>query len=533
MFAGLTLAGCSSDKPPASLVLDAHIYQNPNPTVPLAAILHIKTDEPTTVHIQVSGTAHPVHADFRASTTVHDIPVIGLAPGKTNSIVVTVESAARRKETTTLTFDAPALPADFPPLEILTSDPVSMEPGWTLFNVFQFDPQHAGVVVPMGWLVIVNAAGEVVWYHRPPVVPGEARQLSNGHLLYEYSHLGLVEIDMLGNAVAQWQAAALKTPVLPGATPVDTATMHHDMAQMPNGHFLTLSTTAVMMSHYPTSEIDPEAPPGKATVIVDNVVEFDRKGTIVRTWDMSDMLDLKRIGYDSSSPFWDVFYPGHAGGTKDWSHANGIAYSEEDDSIVVSLRNQDAIVKFSRETGKLAWIFAPPANWKSPWQELLLSPASQLEWPYHQHAPKLGPNGKLLLFDNGNCRASPFEVRVPAEQNHSRVVEFRIDEAAKTVTQEWSYGGSDTEIFYSPFLGEGDWMPTTGNILVADGGHVVDEHGTPSDSIILGHKWARIFEVTREDKPRKVFEIRIKAANTAGFGGWSIYRAERIPHLYP
>ncbi len=533
LFAALTLIGCNGDESPAFLIHNIHIYQNPNPTVPLAAILHIETSEPTRISIDVSGAAYPTHAEFAEPRSIHDLPVVGLAPGKTNSIVVTVEGTTHKKESTTLTFDAAPLPADFPPLEVTVSNPSSMEPGLTLFNVFQFDSQHVGVVVPQGWLVIVNAAGEVVWYHHPPVVPGEARRLRNGHLLYEYSHLGLVEIDLLGNPAAQWQASALGIPVLPGAIPIKTATMHHDVAEMPNGHFLTLSTDDVAVPEYPTSEIDSQAPLGKATVIVDKVVEFDRQGTIINEWRMSDIIDLHRIGYDSLSPFWDVFYPGHEGGTKDWSHANAIQYSQEDDSIVVSLRNQDAVVKFSRATGKPTWILAPPTNWKSPWHELLLSPASQMEWPYHQHAPQLGPNGSILLFDNGNYRASPYDVRIAAKENHSRVVEFRIDENAMTVTQQWFYGGPDTEIFYSPFLGEADWMPTTGNILITDGGRVNDDFGAPSDAILLGHKWARIVEVTREAKPRKVLELKIKAADPTGFGGWSVYRAERIPGLYP
>ena len=112
------------------------------------------------------------------------------------------------------------------------------------------------------------------------------------------------------------------------------------------------------------------------------------------------------------------------------------------------------------------------------------------------------------------------------------MVEYRVDEAKKTVKQTWVYGGDDAEAFYSPFLGDADALPKTGNVLVTDGGRVVDNQGIPSDEILSGHKWARIFEITRDVSPRKVFELYIQAPHPVGFAGCSVYRADRIPSLY-
>jgi len=484
------------------------------------------------VTLEIKGTSIPTHAEIRGLHTEHVIPIVGLAPGKTNTIEVTVEGPSKRKESTTLTFQAEPLPDDFPPLKVNVSDPAAMEPGLTMFNVFQWEPRFIGVVVPQGWLIIVNAAGEVVWYHRPDAVPGDARQIANGHFRYEYDQTGFAEIDVLGNVAARWHATGLGMPTPPGATLVNTDTMHHEMVELPNGHFLALSTGMIPAPHYPTSETDPNAPQADTTVIVDKVNEFDREGTIVHEWYLDDIMDSYRLGYDSLTPFWDILYRDQASGTKDWSHANALAYSAQDDCVVVSLRNQDALVKFNRTTGKLVWILGPPANWKTPWKEAVLTPSPGTEWFYHQHAPKLLPEGRILLFDNGNFRASPPEPKIAAKDNHSRVVEYRIDENNKTVKQEWSYGGADTEIFYSPFLGDADILPQTGNVLITDGGRVTDNQGVPSDAILLGHKWARVLEVTREAKPRKVFEVQIKSATPVGFAGWSVYRAERIPSLY-
>jgi len=532
LLAALSIAGCSHDKPASPLFRDVKIEANPNPTVPLAAVVHISTNEPTSVTMDIVGAAIPTHVEFRERRMAQSFPIVGLAPGKTNSITITVENESKIKESKTLTFQADPLPPDFPPLEVNVSEPSAMEPGLTLFNVFQWHPHFFGVVVPDGWLIAVNAAGEVVWYHRPEVVTGDVRQLPNGHLRYEYDVTGFVEIDVLGNVVSRWHATGLGVPTPAGAITVDTDTMHHDMQELPNDHLLGLSTALVPAPHYPTNEADPLAAPNDTMIIVDTVNEFDRQGKIVHKWFLDDILDSYRIGYDSLSPFWDVFYREQLVGTKDWSHANAIVYSEKDDCIIVSLRNQDALVKFHRMTGKLVWILGNPDNWQSPWKEALLTPAPGLQWFYHQHAPKILPDGRIMLFDNGNFRASPPHARVNGKDNHSRVVEFRIDEATKTVKQEWSYGGTDTEIFYSPFLGDADVLPKTGNVLVTDGGRVTDNEGAANDAILFGHKWARVFEITREAKPRKVFEVQIKAPTPIGFGGWSVYRADRIPSLY-
>lgn len=533
LTATLAATGCSHDKPPATRILrSATLERNPNPTVSLAAIAHVLTNEPAKVTLDITGASIPTHVEFPELRTVHELPVLGLVPGKINSITITVETPGKVKETKTIPFVTERLPPEFPPLELTMTDTAAMEPGLTLFNVFQWESQVPGLVATRGWLIAVNSAGEVVWYQHPDSVPGDARQLPNGHILYEYDQTGFVEVDLLGNDVHRWHATGLGKPAPEGATLVDTHTMHHDIQELPNGHLLSLSTSMIPAPNYPTSERDPKAPPADTSVIVDKVNEFDRQGTIVREWFLDDMIDSYRIAYDSLTPFWDLVYHEQSNTTKDWSHANALVYSESDDAIIVSLRNQDALIKFRRETGSLVWILGTPANWKSPWKEYLLKAPADMPWFFHQHAPKVLSDGRILLFDNGNFRASPPDNKLPAKDNHSRVVEYRIDEAQGTVEQTWAYGGPETEIFYSPFLGDADALPKTGNVLITDGGRVTDDKGVASDEIFSGYKSARIFEVTREVKPRKVFEIQIKPATPVGSPGWSVYRAARIPGLY-
>ncbi len=61
------------------------------------------------------------------------------------------------------------------------------------------------------------------------------------------------------------------------------------------------------------------------------------------------------------------------------------------------------------------------------------------------------------------------------------------------------------------------------------GGLVSDASGVP---VVQGggHNWVRIVEVTHESPAEKVFELFIDDERPAG---WSVFRAERLPSLYP
>ena len=135
----------------------------------------------------------------------------------------------------------------------------------------------------------------------------------------------------------------------------------------------------------------------------------------------------------------------------------------------MSLRHQDAQVKVDR-TGAARWILGPHGGWNEPWRDRLLQPQGDLEWPYHGHGVEVTPAGTILLFDNGNNRALPFDEPMPSEDSYSRAVEYAVDEEALTVRQAWAYPGPDAEPFYSSFLSDADWLPRTGNVLITDGG---------------------------------------------------------------
>ena len=214
---------------------------------------------------------------------------------------------------------------------------------------------------------------------------------------------------------------------------------------------------------------------------------------------------------------------------RDWAHANAIVYDARDDSYIVSGRHQDAVFKFSRETGELIWILGPPDNWKEPWSAKRLQPIGDLQWQYREHGPVLTGDGTLLMYDNGGGRAGAYMEQLPLEERYSRAVEYAIDEEAMTVEQVWSYNGRPDNPFYSGFLSDADWQPVTGNVLITDGARRTNDDGVNANGEGTSY-WARIVEVTRTDPAEVVFEVHLKDGYK---GHWHIYRAERLSSLYP
>ena len=538
-LAPLLLIGCGDSTAPTFTAAPS-LVRNPNPAVPLAAIVSATTNEPAELIIEVSdGESQWSVPTSGELITSHERAVLGFKPGRKHTVRVSARDGAGNVSAGAqeLEFETAPLPGDFPAVNTVTSNPQKMEPGVTMFALMRW-PDGKAPDDHYGLILGVDAAGEIVWYYRGDHMIESPRPLPNGNLLCLIGMNRAVEMDMLGNVVGQWHASQHPNPkaaatVPEGSTPVETETFHHEIQQMPSGNLLVLSTEMRRIEDYPADPSKPEGGAAPANVIGDVVVEFARDGSVVQQWKLLDMLDVYRVGYDSHSPIWNIWaYTEVKEGTKDWAHANSLFYDDSDDSIIVSFRHLDAVVKFSRETGELVWILGTHDGWKDRWKPYLLNPQGEFEWQYHEHAARMTPQGNLLLFDNGNFRSWPPGEKQAAKDSYSRVVEYAIDANAKTVRQLWKYGGPGGEIFFSPFISEADPLPQTGNMLVTDGGRVSDKEGNVSDDIQGGHHWARIAEVTHTTPPEKVFEIVVDDRDKESQIGWAVYRSERLAGLH-
>jgi hypothetical protein len=243
-------------------------------------------------------------------------------------------------------------------------------------------------------------------------------------------------------------------------------------------------------------------------------------------------LDPFRIGYETFGNYWTRRgFPD----TVDWSHANGLLYNKSDDSLLISMRYQSAVVKIDRTSQKIRWILGEPDGWPTALQDKLLKPEGEMRWLYHQHAPNSTPHGTLLLFDNGNYRARPFKPPVPPYQTYTRAVEYAIDEKNMTVREIWTSEESGKDSVVSFAMGNVNWLPKTSNILVGYGLVLArDQLKQHSWDTVLGSKsWTRIREYTHTTPPQLVWEVIINNDSKTDGPGWTLFGVKRIPNLNP
>jgi arylsulfate sulfotransferase len=381
-----------------------------------------------------------------------------------------------------------------------------------------------------GYAIAIDSLGEVVWYMKAHYWIDEVRRSYGGNLIFSGNEDGrLYETDMLGNTLREWHTSGAVLGEVPeGSVPVESDNFHHDVLQLANGNFLGLGLEVRTLENFPV-EYPPSSKQETADVAGDLVIEFSPDGTTLRKWSMVDILDPRRLGEESlSRGHYDAIYKDRYDPVPyDITHCNALYYIEEEDAVLVSSNFQCAIYKIDMKTGELIWILGDPTGWEKPWADKLLRPKGGFTWPCHQHGLEMTPQGTLLLFDNGGARFIPPNEPMPEEERYSRALELRVDEEAGTVEEVWSYGPAQ-ERFVSPFISDADYLPETGNILITDGGRFKDEQGNIMPTF-GGHQWARILEVTKEQQPKKLWEVHIADPEVR----YSVYRAQRLQSLYP
>ena len=498
------------DPTPVTYAGGPNLTLDPVNLAPLAAVVQATTSEQARaiVHV-VSGNDRWV-VKFPDYENLHTLPIYGLKPDEDFEIEVAWENTSGEitLASSSLTGRTAPLPDDFPLIQVRTSDPERMSPGFTVFDRLLRAP---GSTLPT-YTIILDDEGDVVWYSSTGA-QGTSKFM-NGNLWWPGSVSR--EVNLLGLVSREIN---LSEPE------IEESGTHHDWFPTLENTIISPSTRFIEVDDYPASTDDPSVT--QTAQIEDNpIVEFDEFGSQFNQWNLSDMLDVRRIGYDATVPF---FTPG-----LDWAHANSAFHHPVDNSIVVSVRHQDAVIKFSRATGQLEWILGTHANWGPGFQQYLLTPVGEgdFEWQYHQHAASITPVGSVLLFDNGNHRASPFDGLIPmaAADSYSRAVEYWVDESNMTIQQMWEYRGPPGERLFSNFVSDADYLNNQ-NILVTFGG-LRFINGVSNAAIGRSQVTTRVIEVDRSSgSDEEVFDVEFYDETPANWMG--VYRSERTPSLYP
>jgi len=472
---------------------ETEVILNPSGKMPLVAQVNFTTNNEVSIQVQVLGD-EVYEYTVAALDTLHSIPIVGLYPNHLNQINLIATDINEASDTISIEIQTEELPIIFPAIEILTKQQNLMEPGWNLCD-FSYAIENELHTEPF----MFDHLGNIRWYfqfmeeHRWVAT---IQRLQNGNWLCG-NGWRLLEYDIYGFQVNAW--------------PLEYHGQHHDVIEKPDGNFLVAANR------------------NGDEYTLDEVIEIDRNtGTIIKEWTLTDYLDISRTALVNHN--------------NDWFHMNSVWYSESDNTIIVSGRNQ-GIVKIGYDN-ELKWILAPHQDWDyagiegdgHDTNDYLLTavnsegvaynddiqngfiPSPDFEWPWGQHSAMLLPNDNVFVFDNGfnRCFQGGFYV-------YSRAVEFEVNGQAKTVKEKWQYGKNIPEL-KSNIISDVDYLPITGNVLMAPGYNFIDDHS------------ARIVEI-QYPNTNKVFDAKINFADAYGTGsGWSqadlIYRSERV-ELYP
>ncbi|WP_312612977.1 aryl-sulfate sulfotransferase, partial [Oscillibacter sp.] len=414
-----------------------YVAVDPYDLSPLSAYILFTTAKPATISATVKSKpgANDISHDFTDLTDTHTIPIYGLYPEEATDVVLTAHYADGTSERSTVSVTGRALPLNMLSATVSTAQQSKMADGLTLIISGN----------AMNYSFAIDANGDTRWTFSQLDIAQVCgiTVLQNGHLLASgqghtgaYYKYGLLEMDLTGKIYKEY--------MLDG--------VHHDVLEEPNGNLLVLGN-------------DPDG-----VTVEDTVYELDREtGAILRIWDLNSYFNVSNTN-ESGAHIADVNY---GSGATDWFHNNSIEYSPADNSMILSGRQQDAVIKISLTTGELVWILSDPNDsWTADQRAKLLTPVGEgFAWQYGQHCAKLASNGDLMLFDNGDYRSKTAEGIVPATQGYSRVVFYRIDETNHTVRQISQFGkemGSETLAAYvggEQELGENHYLAHFGGII--------------------------------------------------------------------
>jgi hypothetical protein len=206
----------------------------------------------------------------------------------------------------------------------------------------------------------------------------------------------------------------------------DRELTHSGVTELPGGGFGTLRKAS--------------RPLDEGTLIWDEIWEQDGDGNEHLVFSFDEAFSPERFCHH-----YDLIIPTDTGDqiSYDWTHANSLLLSEDEQAWILLVRHYDAVMRIDRGTGEIDWIFGGPHS--DIFVELLEPPID------HGHTSWFR-NGELLVFDNGAHR----------EPQVSRLVGYQIDESARTATQTLTWeDGDDT---YSEWLGDVIALPH-GNLL--------------------------------------------------------------------
>lgn len=371
------------------------VVQNPYQISPLTAVVLFQTEKAYGVRITVKGKTEAADLTGELETsTSHRVPIIGLYPDMENHVILELLDGEEVVDSMELVLETEALPEKLQ--DIIYPVKTSGESAYPLTMVY-----GQLTTLPFAY----DCMGDIRWYMTHQVADSGVFMLSNDRMIIQDTGAyvpsqtkpqctNLYEMDYLGRAYKMYY--------------VSGGTHHEIIEKVPGGNLLVL--TSSMDGH-----------------IEDKIQEIDREtGEVVEELILQDILDCEYVNL------------------VDWAHMNTVSYQPETDTIVISPRNLESVIKLNWTTKEIQWILCDPRFWENTeYAQYVLQPEGDFVYHFQQHTAyqidaDLDGNDQTVevtMFDNHYIKVRKKVLDYFDNPGESYLVAYAVNEDEKTVSQ--------------------------------------------------------------------------------------------------
>ncbi|MFD1472742.1 aryl-sulfate sulfotransferase [Companilactobacillus mishanensis] len=470
---------------------DPYIKVNPYGTSPLSALVIFDTMQEAKISYTVQGESkdtsisNAVNSDY---SMTHQVPVVGLYSDKTNKVTLDIEykdGTTASKEITVKTGKLPKYVREAK-IKIDKNDKSKMDigdNGLTLIDRTTKEP------------FAIDADGKVRWYSTN-YSQHTVEELSSGHILILTKknvnasvYNDLIETDYLGRIYKEYSFSD-KTKSSDSANNSkneETTLIHHDILELPNGNLLATVSDGSEYKEDVMAEISSET------------------GKVVKVIDLKKLMPTK---------MYSTFKKG-SDGKNDWFHQNSIEYDTNDDSILISGRDQDMIMKIDYKTSEIKWIFSgkKKSSWPKKYQDKILTPTKGTSIIGGQHALTLlqdvdgNPDSESILLYNNNENVTNGDKKTSGK--YSQAVQYHVDPKKMTIDETWSYGKKLGKKNFTYIIGYAQRLSNDNTLI--DFGY--KNEGKESNIIEVNKEGKEVFDVTVANSASKAYAYRAYRMN--------------------
>ncbi|MBO4395792.1 MAG: aryl-sulfate sulfotransferase, partial [Eubacterium sp.] len=367
----------------------------------LTALLLLKTDEPTRIRYTVKGMRGSKDLTLGEDdfSTSHRVPIVGLFEDAKNTVIISIENENSDKVINkSIKIKTPNVMEEYFDIQLKMT--------YSAHDIT--DDEEKFYEVSGGYrgptCIFDSHANVRFFFSRKPHYYG---------------------IYLLDNGTFLWPEHLLKRPVFGAPLSVVAHEMdwfgryhhtyfheigyHHDAVVLPDGNFMTISSTLVNKH------------------VENKLVKIDRE-----TGDQLDELSMDELFDDTYQNSFD------------WCHINSISPMDDPDELILCLRNIHTICRVSMREHKLIWILTNPEMFRGTAQEsLVLTPEGEFDpWFFQQHSARIMRNfpnaepGRLYItfYDNHEAHRRPVDWFDKQGTSYGLVVS--VDEKARSFRLE-------------------------------------------------------------------------------------------------